>query len=175
MKRLSYQHDALDSPLVILADDPFGEDGTLTDSGSVTPEYVRAHDAMGELRLTGVGEDADGNLISSALDRPGWHMPVLDLDVPHRLVPSSTEGHSHLYLDVPMTQHTYQRLISALVNAGILGVGIQSQMRENGATFVRKPGVVKGEGARSDTTDAPPPPHYAGVPVNLAFLDDEPF
>lgn len=50
----------------------------------------------------------------------GMHAPVLDLDVPHVLVASARPGHSHLYLDVPMTWRRYRRLLRALAAAGIV-------------------------------------------------------
>lgn len=129
-KRLSYQHDALDAP---------NEQSDL-----LTLDDVRRRAAEGGLRLAGVGEDADGNLVASATDVPGVHMPVIDLDCPHRLVPSSTEGHSHLYLDVPMSTVQYKKLIETLVEVGLLGEGNLRQFQAHGQTFVRKPHVKKG-------------------------------
>lgn len=38
------------------------------------------------------------NLISSLCDDE-MHRPALDIDVPCRVVPSSTEGHCHIYFD----------------------------------------------------------------------------
>lgn len=83
-----------------------------------------------------------GNLVSS-LCGDGMHMPVLDLDVPHRYEPSSTPGHGHLYLDVPMTWDAYVKLLGALADAGIIEEGFARLSIERGASFVRKPGVIK--------------------------------
>ena len=43
----------------------------------------------------------NATLVSSKIDVPGMdiHMPVLDFDVEAHLVPSSTPGHSHLYIN----------------------------------------------------------------------------
>jgi len=42
----------------------------------------------------------DGANVVSSLLTNGNHAPCIDLDVPAMLVPSSTPGHSHLYIDI---------------------------------------------------------------------------
>jgi hypothetical protein len=85
---------------------------------------------------------ADANLVSS-LCYNGEHRPVLDIDIPARLVPSSTEGHTHLYFDVPMSWKKYSTLLVVLQDAGILQPGyVQAALRRE-ATFVRPPHVKK--------------------------------
>ena len=71
------------------------------------------------------------------------HKVLLDLDVPHKLVPSSTPGHSHLYIDVDLPKTEYRELLVALRNAGIIQQGILDQFDEHGATFLRLPGNKK--------------------------------
>jgi len=82
------------------------------------------------------------NLISSkSID--GNHYPVLDFDVPARYVPSTTPGHGHLYIDVPMTWEKYERLLLAMAYAGILEEGyVQAALRRK-ATYVRPEWVKK--------------------------------
>src|SRR5690606_29587737 len=63
-----------------------------------------------------------GNLISSLTDT-GHHAPVLDFDVPARLVPSSTPGHHHLYIDVECSWEDYKALLVAMERCGILEEG----------------------------------------------------
>lgn len=87
--------------------------------------------------------EEEANLVSSATGNGDWHLPVLDIDVPHRLVPSSTEGHSHLYFDVPVKWEDYVTLLEALANAGIVERGYVEASKAKGATMVRKPGVTK--------------------------------
>lgn len=87
----------------------------------------------------GLGE---GNLVSS-LTEDGTHRPALDLDIPARLVPSTTEGHSHLYLDVNLSQEEYQKLLDVMWEVGILQRGFVSQLERLGATFLRPPWVKK--------------------------------
>ena len=95
-----------------------------------------------EQRTLGVPEEK-ANLVSSATGVGDWHLPVLDLDVPHRLVPSTTEGHSHLYIDVAVPWDKYVRLLEAMADAGILEHGYVSASIDKGATMVRLPGQLK--------------------------------
>lgn len=88
------------------------------------------------------------NLYSSELlelDDEGLplHAPVIDFDVPARLVPSSTPGNSHLYIDVAMSWEKYEALLQALVDAGVVEPGYLGASRERRATFVRMPGFTK--------------------------------
>lgn len=71
------------------------------------------------------------------------HRPVLDIDFPAKLIPSSTEGHFHLYLDKEMTWEQYEKLLLALVEADILEPGYVSASIARGHTCVRLPGVSK--------------------------------
>lgn len=86
-------------------------------------------------------------LVSSICsDDTRLHMPVLDIDVPHRHVPSATPGHAHLYLDVPMTWRQYKRLLKALAKAGIVEPGYVRASISRKASFVRVPWLPKGQG-----------------------------
>lgn len=86
--------------------------------------------------------EAQANLVAS-LTEDGFHAPVIDLDIPARLVPSSTEGHSHLYIDVDLTWYAYRRLLRALCEAGIIEQGYLNASEDRGMTMVRKPGVKR--------------------------------
>lgn len=83
-----------------------------------------------------------GNLVGS-LTEFGMHMPVLDIDYSASLVPSSTEGHFHLYLEKPMTWPVYKKLLEALAEAGVIQEGFKDWSLERSQSFVRKPGVTK--------------------------------
>lgn len=76
-----------------------------------------------------------GNTVCSATG-DGRHLPVLDLDVPARLEPSRTPGHSHLYLDVPMSWAQYSTLLHALTAAGVVEARHFVRALDSGATFV---------------------------------------
>lgn len=76
----------------------------------------------------------------------GMHAPALDLDVPHTLIPSSTPGHSHLYIDVPMSWWRYKRLLKALAKAGIIEKGFVKASIARGHTDLRVPWKGKNDG-----------------------------
>lgn len=86
-------------------------------------------------------ELAEIRLVSSELKAPhfGMHAPVLDLDFPCRLVPSTTDGHYHLYLDKPMSWEDYTALLQILMVVGILEEGYVSAALKRKSTFVRAP------------------------------------
>lgn len=84
------------------------------------------------------------NLVTSHVaGQPGTHRPVLDIDVPAWLVPSSTPGHSHLYIDKTMTWEKYCTLLGYLARAEILETGYVNASLERGHTAVRLPWVTK--------------------------------
>ena len=92
---------------------------------------------------------SEANVVSSlAPDFPTvvypWHRPVLDLDIPAFLVPSSTPGHSHLYIDHEVPDEVFWRLCDALAEAGILQEGYVSASKSRGYTSVRLPWIKKG-------------------------------
>ena len=98
-----------------------------------------------------VPEDLEGPLTRADLEfidpiGPGeWqmHRPMLDLDFPATLIPSTTEGHFHLYLDKPMTWRKYKRLLRALGEAGIIEHGYMQASLERGYSSLRLPWVKK--------------------------------
>lgn len=97
-----------------------------------------------------VTDDLDAaNVVSSIRrgDEPGksWteHWPVLDLDIPAALVPSSTPGHSHLYLDVRVSEDAFWRMCDALAGAGVLQPGYVNACKSRGYTSVRLPWIRK--------------------------------
>ena len=91
--------------------------------------------------------EGGGNLISSELaPQVGtviFHAPLLDLDVPHLYVPSSTPGHGHLYLDVELTQPEYFHLLDVLAKYGIIEGGWVAATKARGYATLRAPGVTK--------------------------------
>lgn len=75
------------------------------------------------------------------------HFPVIDIDIPARLIPSSTPGHSHLYIDHPVPESMYWPLLHALADAGIVEQGYVDASEARGYTSVRLPWVRKGNPA----------------------------
>jgi hypothetical protein len=89
---------------------------------------------------------AEANLVGSHLSG-GGHSPVLDLDYEVSLVPSTTPGHFHLYLDgLEMDDDTYDMLLQDLAAAGVIQQGFANQFERHGQTFLRPPGVQKAPG-----------------------------
>jgi len=84
----------------------------------------------------------EANLVSS-LCFDGQHRPVLDFDIPARYVPSTTPGHGHLYIDVPMSWEKYEAVLIALRDAGVLETGYVGAACRRKATFVRPEWVKK--------------------------------
>lgn len=87
---------------------------------------------------------ADEAEVVSSLDLGTYkHRPVLDIDIPAALIPSSTPGHSHLYIDKALTWEQYESLLWALVDCGIIESGYASASAARGYTSARLPWVKK--------------------------------
>lgn len=84
----------------------------------------------------------DAEVVSSEIGGR-LHCPVLDIDVPAFLVSSSTPGHSHLYIDHPMSWWKYKRLLRAMARAGILEKGYVRASIRRRHTAVRVPWLKK--------------------------------
>lgn len=93
--------------------------------------------------LTFVDEEKANAISSMIPDETDMHAPVLDIDFPAKLVPSSTPGHFHLYLDTKVPWPKYEKLLWALAEAGIIEQGYAQASVSYRATVVRKPGVKK--------------------------------
>lgn len=71
------------------------------------------------------------------------HAIILDLDLPAYLVPSSTPGHSHLYIDKVLPEADYYELLDALAHAGVIEPGYVTASKRKGGTHLRLPWVKK--------------------------------
>ncbi len=84
-----------------------------------------------------------GQLVSSFLTN-GKHSPCLDIDFEAELIPSSTPGHYHLYLDgLELTWEKYKNLLTALAEAGVISSGYKRYSLNYGRTLLRRPGLMK--------------------------------
>ncbi len=111
------------------------------------------------------------NLVGSWTGEGDWHLPVLDLDLDARLVPSSTGGHYHLYIDTPCHWHEYEALLVALADCGIIEPGYADASIRRKQTFVRKEGVKKQPGAPDSAgPDAPPAPKHSGIDMTKEYF-----
>lgn len=82
------------------------------------------------------------NLVGSLdLDNANYHFPVIDLDFDALLLPSSTEGHHHLYLQKQVTHDKYLAMLEAMVDAGLVEKGYLTSARKKGQTYAIKPGL----------------------------------
>jgi hypothetical protein len=104
--------------------------------------------------------EKDANLIGSLvrgklLDYSSVHMPVLDIDFPCELIPSSTPGHFHLYLNKEIEWNKYWILLQNLAESGIIEEGYMRAAYHHGGTFVRKPGVFKNGVAKEPEAKTP--------------------
>jgi hypothetical protein len=100
-------------------------------------KYNRKKDRV--WRLSG-----ETNLVSSKTAH-GTHKPILDLDIPILLEPSTAPGHHHLYIDIEMPWWRYAAMLTGLYAAGVIEMGFYVWSLRRGGTWVRKPGVVKTE------------------------------
>lgn len=89
-----------------------------------------------------VEDPLQANLVGS-LCKNGRHLPVIDIDLPCLLVPSTTLGHYHLYIDRELEHEAYMVLLKALAEAGIVNRFYAEAARIRGQTFVRPPWVKK--------------------------------
>lgn len=83
------------------------------------------------------------NLVTSAMPDGRYHLPAIDIDVPIAVVPSSTPGHSHLYINRVVTWKKYVALLEALADAGIVEDGYVEAAKAHGFTSLRLPWVQK--------------------------------
>lgn len=102
-----------------------------------------AEGSIEEIRPT-VAKLEDADLITSEVkNAAGIHKVVLDIDFPVVVLPSSTPGHHHLFIDKAMTWEKYRDLIEAFVDAGIVEPGYMGASEQRGFTGVRPPWVKK--------------------------------
>lgn len=89
----------------------------------------------------------DANIVTSEVADSGCygglHRPVLDIDFPCKLIPSSTPGHFHLYMDRELSWHQYKKLLTVLAEVGLIESGYLRASLERCYTAVRLPWISK--------------------------------
>jgi hypothetical protein len=108
---------------------------------------------MGKARTYDAGVDqpagtaydpkADAEVVSSQIVGTDEHIPMLDIDMDAVLLPSSTPGHHHLYIDKPIPWKKYKNLMKALADAGIIEEGYYTASVKRGYSALRMQGVKK--------------------------------
>lgn len=120
--------------------------------GNVLLRVDRMDDYEDETR-TPVTNPDDANVVSSVVASGldfGFatterHRPVLDIDFPCAVVPSTTPGHFHLYLDKELSWPDYEKMLRVLGEVGILEQGYVNVSVERKHTAVRVPWIRKGQ------------------------------
>lgn len=107
-------------------------DETNYDASRVLPSAMWLH-----------GADLISSEIRTELGADIYHKVLIDLDVPAMLVPSSTEGHSHLYIDVKAPWPKIEALLHALVDVGAVEPGYMNASVERQGTRLRVPWLNK--------------------------------
>lgn len=105
-----------------------------TSTGFLGEDY--RDNSAGELRKV----ERNKALLVSSLCEDGSHAPVLDIDFGAQLIPSTTNGHFHLYLDKKMSWEKYRQLLEALYEAGIIQRGFYEMTLERKQSLVLAPG-----------------------------------
>lgn len=119
------------------------------------------YDAAASLRETAEVEQAH---IITSLAKSGKHKPILDIDFPAQIIPSSTEGHFHLYIDHEIEWDKYLDLITLMADVGILQPGYVRASEQRGFTAVRLPWVRK--------DDMEPTPRCVGCGKSPSRLEE---
>jgi hypothetical protein len=85
------------------------------------------------------------NLVVSATGDPARdpHMPVIDLDVLCNLIPATQIGHTHLYINHPVSQEGLFEILDVLAKHGIVEQGYVKASKARGYSAVRLPWVKK--------------------------------
>lgn len=127
---------------------------------------------------TAVTSVTRGQIVPSAGVNPfaeTMHKLVLDLDHDAKLVPSSTPGHHHLFVDKPLRWDQLVRVLCVLAEVGLVEPGYVSACIEQGHTSVRLPDV-KRETPRTPVLpieSAPALPLPPGAAAPPAFMTQD--
>jgi hypothetical protein len=79
----------------------------------------------------------------SSVTKDGMHRPLLDIDFPAVVIPSSTPGHGHLYIDKELTWKEYTKLLNLFADLGIIEHGYRGASLARGYTALRLPWIKK--------------------------------
>jgi len=142
----------LDAPATLMS---LGRGGHLVVRASVTmPAYAATLKLMERfgLVLPGSAFDVETHMTRRPHGIRGYRAQGVDvlseavfpLIVPAKLIPSSTEGHFHLYLETEMVWEDYLSLMRSMVEAGLLEKGWVDMSERRKMAMLRKPGIKKG-------------------------------
>lgn len=116
----------------------------------LVPDSTDRYDDNGDPLLPAPSTSVEtAELIGSKIRGSTRHTVMLDVDHPVVVVPSSTPGHYHVYIDVPVEHRPYERLLQALSEAGVVQSGWVQAALELGESVLRLPWVGKARGEAS--------------------------
>ena len=88
-------------------------------------------------------KDVDQANLVSSLTVNNTHAPALDIDFPVHVVPSSTPGHYHLYLEKELSWVDYHKLLTTLYEVGIIEKEWFDMSMSFMQTYLRLPHIHK--------------------------------
>ena len=111
------------------------------DSGDISsaPEERIIEDKVAIYEATAIGSKVQSDYLKDQ------HQILLDIDVPHVYIPSTTEGHGHLIFRRQVSFAAYLRLMEHMAELGLIEPGFVSATRNRGEAWLRVPWVAKGE------------------------------
>lgn len=116
---------------------------TLTAKQDSLDEYDGAGEPTDDLNKAEVVTSRVDTIDSEDMILHGRHRPILDIDFPVVVLPSSTEGHHHLYLDKTLTWGQYRKLLEVLSEVGIIEANYAKASIARHHTAVRLPWIKK--------------------------------
>lgn len=126
-------------------DNPSGYDPGVMGRRFFKAESLNDLSAVTENLIELSGSDCkDANLVASLRD-DGTHAPAFDLDRRAFLIPTTTSGNHHMYIDEVLSWRQYRALLRGFYKSGLLDPSVYWRSLYRGSTHVRPPWVRKTE------------------------------
>lgn len=104
-------------------------------------------------RIPDEASDIGSAELIASVTTKGTHRPLLDIDFPAVVIPSSTPGHGHLYIDKEMPWKDYQKLLNLFAELGIIENGYRGASLARGYSALRLPWIKKNKDENPITLD----------------------
>lgn len=101
------------------------------------------------------------------------HKVMVDVDMPCKVVPSTTPGHFHLYIDREMSWHDYKLLLGTFERVGIISTGYHDASILRGFTTLRLPWIKKKSPADTEYHGEPVTVPVPGIEDSNGWAHDE--
>lgn len=86
------------------------------------------------------------NAITSKIEAANYHLPLFDVDrVGWHVLRSRTDGHSHIYVEQPITWEQYSTVIRALLEANLIDPRWAEATLRQGCATLRLPWMLDEE------------------------------